>query len=85
MESSRSINSHRDLIVWRKAMDLVVAVYRVNKQLPKEEMYGLTNQMRRASVSIPANIAEGQWRRMAGEFLQFLGQARDLYWNSKLI
>jgi four helix bundle protein len=59
-----SIKSHRDLIVWQKAMDLVIAVYRVSKGFPKEETYGLTGQMRRAAASIPSNIAEGQGRRL---------------------
>ncbi|HYP00783.1 MAG TPA: four helix bundle protein [Pyrinomonadaceae bacterium] len=70
------IKSHRDLIVWQKAMDLVVAVYQASKSFPKEETYGLTGQMRRAAVSIPANIAEGQGRRLTKEFQQFLAHAR---------
>ena len=70
------IKSHRDLIVWQKAMDLVVMVYQESKGFPKEETYGLTSQIRRAAVSVPANIAEGQGRRLTGEFLQFLGNAR---------
>jgi four helix bundle protein len=70
------IKSHRDLIVWQKAMDLVVAVYHASKGFPKEETYGLTGQMRRAAVSIPANIAEGQGRRLTKEFQQFLAHAR---------
>jgi four helix bundle protein len=70
------IKSHRDLIVWQKAMDLVVAVYQATKNFPKEETYGLTSQIRRAAASIPANIAEGQGRRLGGEFQQFLGNAR---------
>ncbi len=70
------IKSHRDLIVWQKAMDLVVATYHASKCFPKEEAYGLTAQMRRAAVSIPANIAEGQGRRLAGEFHQFLAHSR---------
>lgn len=71
-----SIKSHRDLIVWQKAMDLVTAVYRATENLPKTELYGLTSQIRRAAASVPANIAEGQGRRLKGEFLQFLGNAR---------
>ena|SRR2546426_1547705 len=70
------IKSHRDLIAWRKAMDLVVAVYEITKSFPKEELYGLTSQVRRAVVLIPANIAEGQGRRSKPEFRQFLGSAR---------
>jgi four helix bundle protein len=57
-------------------MDLVVAVYRACKGYPKDETYGLIGQTRRAAVSIPANIAEGQGRRLAGEFQQFLANAR---------
>ena len=70
------IKSHRDLIVWQKAMDLVVSVYRESETFPKTEIYGLTSQIRRAVVSIPANIAEGQGRRLTGEYIQFLGNAR---------
>ena len=70
------IKSHRDLIVWRKAMDLVVLVYKATEAFPKYELYGLTNQIRRAASSIPANIAEGQGRRSKTEFRQFLGNAR---------
>jgi four helix bundle protein len=72
----QSIKSHRDLIAWQKAMDLVVSVYKLSKGFPKEELYGLTSQLRRAAVSIPANIAEGQGRRSKAEFKQFLGNAR---------
>lgn len=70
------VKSHRDLIAWQKAMNLVAAVYEVSKEYPKEELYGLTSQTRRAAVSIPANIAEGQGRRSKKEFCQFLGNAR---------
>ncbi|HEX8635342.1 MAG TPA: four helix bundle protein [Pyrinomonadaceae bacterium] len=70
------IKSHRDLIAWQKAMELVVTVYKLSKNFPKEELYGLTSQLRRAAVSIPANIAEGQGRRSKTEFKQFLGHAR---------
>ena len=74
--SGRAIRSHRDLIVWQKAMDLVVSVYRETEAFPKTEIYGLTSQVRRAAVSVPANIAEGQGRRLAGEYIQFLAHAR---------
>jgi four helix bundle protein len=70
------IQSHRDLIAWQKAMDLVVETYTVSRDFPKEELYGLTSQMRRAAMSVPANIAEGQGRRLSGEFIHFLGNAR---------
>ena len=72
----QQIKSHRDLIAWQKAMELVVCVYTLSKSFPKEEVYGLTSQLRRAAVSIPANIAEGQGRRSKTEFKQFLGHAR---------
>lgn len=71
-----TIKSHRDLIVWQKAMDLTVLIYHLTKQFPKEETYGLISQIRRASSSIPANIAEGQGRRSSKEFQQFLVTAR---------
>jgi four helix bundle protein len=70
------IKSHRDLIVWQKAMDLVVLIYQATAAFPKQELYGLTSQLRRAAASIPANIAEGQGRRAKPEFCQFLGNAR---------
>ncbi len=71
-----TIRSHRDRIVWQKAMDLVVAVYRATETFPKAETYGLTSQIRRAVTSIPTNIAEGQGRRLAKEFVYFLANAR---------
>ncbi len=70
------IRSYRDLVVWQKGMELVEGVYRVSRTFPKEEVYGLVSQVRRAAVSIPSNIAEGQSRLTAGEFVQFLGIAR---------
>jgi four helix bundle protein len=70
------VRHFKDLIVWQKSMAFVVNVYRVTRDFPKEEIYGLTSQIRRAAVSIPSNIAEGQARRTTGEFLQFLGHAR---------
>ncbi len=67
-----SIQSYRDLIVWQKAMNLVVAVYELTDQFPKSEMFGLTSQMRRAAVSIPSNIAEGRKRSSRKDFRNFL-------------
>ena len=68
--------SYRDLIAWQKAMDLVEEIYTATRVFPKDELYGLTSQVRRASVSVPSNIAEGQGRLTPGEFKQFLGHAR---------
>jgi four helix bundle protein len=65
----------KDLIVWQKAMDLVVDVYRVTDSFPKREVYSLTDQIRRASVSVPSNIAEGQAHFSKAEFSHFLRHA----------
>jgi len=64
--------SYRDLMAWQRAMDLVEETYRLTRSFPKEEVYGLTSQLRRAAVSIPSNIAEGQGRHGAVEFKHFL-------------
>ncbi|MBP3432445.1 MAG: four helix bundle protein [Alistipes sp.] len=66
----------KELIVWQKAMDIVVATYALTQKLPKSENYALSNQMRRAAVSVPSNIAEGQSRNSEKEFVQFLTFAR---------
>jgi four helix bundle protein len=66
------INSFRDLIVWQKSMQLVVGIYEITKKMPIEEKYGLTNQLRRAVVSVPSNIAEGWGRKSRGHYVQFL-------------
>jgi four helix bundle protein len=62
--------------VWQKAIVLVTNVCRCTKAFPKDELYGLTSQLRRAAISVPCNIAEGQGRVSTGEFRQFLGHAR---------
>jgi four helix bundle protein len=67
--------SYRDLIAWQKAMDLVTTIYRLTTCFPREEVDGLTSQLRRAAVSIPSNIAEGQGRHGIAEFRHFLRQA----------
>ncbi len=67
-----SIQSYRDLVVWQKAMDLAEQCYKLTKGFPKNEMYGMTSQIRRAAASVPANIAEGQGRESTGSFIQFL-------------
>ncbi|MDB5296543.1 MAG: ribosomal protein [Phycisphaerales bacterium] len=64
--------NYRDLIAWQKGMDLVEEVYRATRLFPADEVYGLTSQIRRAAVSIPANVAEGQGRGGAAEFARFL-------------
>jgi len=68
--------SYKDLVAWKKSMDLVTAIYRSTGAFPKDELFGITSQLRRAAVSIPSNIAEGQGRLSGGEFRHFLGQAR---------
>jgi four helix bundle protein len=70
------VKSYKDLVVWQKAMDLVEMIYHVTKDFPTDERYGLTNQLRRAAVSIPSNIAEGQARHSTAEFKNFLSIAR---------
>jgi len=76
MTSKVAAQSFRDLLVWQRAMQLTVAIYRLTGDFPREEQYGLTSQVRRSAVSIPSNIAEGQGRLSVGEFKQFLGIAR---------
>ena len=68
--------TYRELLVWQKAKTLATRIYRATEPFPKPETYGLTSQIRRAAVSVPSNIAEGQGRLTVGEFLHFLGQAR---------
>jgi len=69
--------SYKELIVWQKAMDLAEEVYLLSKLFPKEELYSLTNQIRRAIVSVPSNIAEGNARNSANEHRQFLSIAKS--------
>lgn len=66
------IRSYRDLVVWKQAMDFSVAIYDVARDWPREELYGLTSQARRASVSIAANIAEGYGRESLASYINFL-------------
>ena len=68
--------SYRELVAWRKAMQLVKEIYDVTRAFPREELYGLTSQLRRAAVSVPSNIAEGQARFSQREFFHFLSHAR---------
>jgi four helix bundle protein len=72
------VRAHRyqDLLAWQKAIEFVQAIYAISSKFPQKKMFGLKSQLRRAAVSVPSNIAEGQGRASRGEFLQFLGHAR---------
>lgn len=70
------VNDYRDLEVWQRSMNLAELAYRLTKTFPREEMFGLTSQIRRAASSIPANIAEGWGRQGTKEFQQFLRMAQ---------
>jgi four helix bundle protein len=70
------VQSFRDLLVWQRSIQLTVGVYRLTRDFPRDELYGLTSQIRRAAVSVPSNIAEGHGRLNRGEYRQFLGVAR---------
>lgn len=72
----KPVRSYQDLIAWQKAMDLVTEIYEVSHKFPREEIFALTSQLRRAAVSIHSNIAEGQGRSSRKEFLYFLGNAK---------
>jgi len=69
------MKSFRDLIVWQKSVDFVTEIYSTTKEFPDEEKYGLSSQIRRASVSIPSNVAEGFGRKSDGDFARFLSIA----------
>ena len=71
-----AVLSFKELLAWQKAIDLVVAVYEATEPFPKQETFGLTNQLRRAAVSVPSNIAEGQGRGAGNDFIRFLRMAR---------
>ncbi len=66
------MHSYKDLVVWQKAMDLVIELYKLTENFPKSEVYGITSQMRRSSVSIPSNIAEGRRRSSRKDYNRFL-------------
>ena len=66
------MKTHKDLDVWKKSIELVTEIYQVTKNFPKEEIYGLTSQIRRSAVSVPSNIAEGAARQFNKEYIQFL-------------
>lgn len=76
MASVVTTRGHRDLIAWQKAMSLVTEVYSVTRSFPKDELYGLVSQLRRAAVSVASNLAEGYGRNSRNEFHHFVGQAR---------
>jgi four helix bundle protein len=67
--------SYRDLVVWQKSIELAKQLYRLTSGFPSEEKFGLVSQIRRAAVSVPSNIAEGQARNTTGEFIQFISHA----------
>ena len=71
-KESIGVRTHKDLDVWKKSMSFVTQLYKVTATFPNEEIYGLTNQMRGAAISIPSNIAEGAARKSNKEFIQFL-------------
>lgn len=70
------IQSYKDLLIWQKGIDLVKSFYLLCKELPKEEVYGLQSQMKRAAISVPSNIAEGYGRNYTQNYIQFLRMAR---------
>ena len=83
---SKKIESFKDLIVWQKGIELVNEIYKVTKHFPKDELYGLTSQARRAAISVPANIAEGWGRGTTKNYIQFLEISRgSLYELNTLI
>jgi four helix bundle protein len=75
MTETKRISSYKELIVWKKSIQLVLAIYKITEKFPKEETYGLISQMRRSAVSIPSNIAEGRFRGTRKDFLHFLRMA----------
>lgn len=72
MEGDYKIRTHKDLLVWQKAVDFVIEIYNLTKSFPRDELYTLVSQIRRAAVSIPSNIAEGAARQSRKEFQHFL-------------
>ena len=76
MVAAEMHSSHRNSVAWQKGMQLAALIYKVTQGFPVDERFGLTNQLRRAAVSIPSNIAEGKGRLSTGELIQFLGIAR---------
>ena len=85
MNTQGKLKSYKDLLVWQKSMALVKDIYRLTRSFPQDERFGLVSQLRRAAVSIPSNIAEGQSRHTSGEFVQFVSHAEGLWpsWRHK--
>ncbi|MGA8407266.1 MAG: four helix bundle protein [Candidatus Acidiferrales bacterium] len=75
MSDERKARDYRDLLVWQKGIALAKKVYEITERFPPAERFGLISQMRRAAVSIPSNLAEGQARRTTGEFVHFISNA----------
>ncbi len=75
MDGEKSVTHYKDLLVWQKAMVMAKETYKMTASFPRDERFGLTSQMRRAAVSVPSNIAEGQARHGTREFLQFLSHS----------
>jgi len=73
--NTNTTRSYKDLVVWQKGIALAKLIYQLTKKFPSEEKFGLVAQMRRAAVSIPSNVAEGQARHTPGEFIQFISHA----------
>jgi four helix bundle protein len=76
MDEEQVVKSFRDLLVWHRSIELCIAIYDLTRGFPSDELYGLRSQLRRASVSIPSNIAEGCGRQSTGELIQFAAIAR---------
>jgi four helix bundle protein len=74
-EQKANVQSYKNLEVWQKSVDMVTAVYKLTKDFPKDELYALTNQIRRSAVSVPSNIAEGRGKRSTGDYIRFLNIA----------
>ena len=73
--ASGPVRSYRDLLVWQDSMELVVTIYRTTSKFPREERYSLVDQLRRAAISLPSNIAEGHGRSRTGDYLRYLSVA----------
>jgi four helix bundle protein len=77
------INSYKDLLIWQKGVDIVANTYLLTQDFPKEEVYALTSQIKRAAVSIPSNIAEGYGRKSTQSYIHFVIFQEDHYLNWK--